>query len=134
MRSAPTPMHALHTASIRKFKTAFSPLASPSSNYSTISEMSTSPLSACSSVTSPGRRSTSSTRLSHFGHFANLSTISLNLRQNVRNLIKRSPSQVELEQEEERLQCGDELLGLIEPRPEAAGYVGGFEEVLFGRF
>lgn len=47
--------------------------------------------------------------------------------------IRRSPSQMELEQEEERLICGDELLGLIEPRPCAMSAVGSFEEVLFGR-
>lgn len=40
---------------------------------------------------------------------------------------------MELEQEEERLICGDELLGLIEPRPCAMSAVGSFEEVLFGR-
>lgn len=47
--------------------------------------------------------------------------------------IRRSPSSIELEQEEERLTCGDELLGLIEPRPTAPSAVGSFEDVLFGR-
>lgn len=47
--------------------------------------------------------------------------------------IRRSPSQIEIEQEEERLTCGDELLAVIEPRPSAPSAVGSFEDVLFGR-
>lgn len=47
--------------------------------------------------------------------------------------IRRSPSQIELEQEEERLTCGDELLDIVEPRPSAPCAVGSFEDVLFGR-
>jgi hypothetical protein len=47
--------------------------------------------------------------------------------------IRRSPSQLELEQEEEKIETPEELLSLIEPRPFAGTAVGGFEDVLFGR-
>jgi len=59
--------------------------------------------------------------------------MSVNSFRQIRSIIRRKPSTVELEQEEERRDCTDELLGLIEPRPVAATYVGGIEEVLFGR-
>ena len=47
--------------------------------------------------------------------------------------MRRSPSLMELELEEERRLCGDELLDLVEPRPALGCAAAGFEEVLFGR-
>ncbi|KAJ9630746.1 hypothetical protein H2203_001270 [Taxawa tesnikishii (nom. ined.)] len=107
-----------HPSSLRRLRTAFSPSRSPT--ISITSDCSTSPLSHTSS---------SSSRFSHFTNFSNLSNLSLGLR----NVIRRSPSQIAIEQEEEKRSCGDELLGLIEPRPMAPVVYGGIEEVMFGR-
>ncbi|KAK8196718.1 hypothetical protein M8818_006885 [Zalaria obscura] len=103
-------------ASLRKIRTAFSPSRVSSSSRS---DSSTSPLSA-----------RSSNSFSRFTTFSNLSNISLSIR----SVIRRSPSSVELEQEEERRLCNDELLDLIEPRPSLGPAHGGIEDVLFGRF
>jgi len=59
--------------------------------------------------------------------------MSTNSFRQIRSFIRRSPSTIELEQEEERRDCTGELLGLVEPRPTAEAHVGGIEEVLFGR-
>lgn len=40
---------------------------------------------------------------------------------------------VEIEQEEERTCIADELVGLVEPRPEVGIALGGIEEVFEGR-
>lgn len=40
---------------------------------------------------------------------------------------------VEVEQEDERRSCSDELVGLVEPRPYVGPSLGGIEEVLEGR-
>ena len=75
-------------------------------------------------------------RSSMSGRFSHMTTsFSSNSLASIRSkfAIRRSPSQIELEQEEERLVCGDELLGLVEPRPSAPCAAGSFEDVLFGR-
>ena len=105
--------------SFRKVKAVFSPLGSPVASYSNMSEA----LSASSSrAQSPSRFSTSS----------NFSGLSLSMR-NVRNMIRRKPSTVELELEEERRSCADGLITLVEPRPASVAHLSGIEEVIFGR-
>ncbi|KAF2154778.1 hypothetical protein K461DRAFT_102119 [Myriangium duriaei CBS 260.36] len=106
--------------SFRKVKAAFSPLGSPVSSYVSMSEA----LSTSSSrAQSPSRFSTSS----------NFSSLSLSMR-HVRNMVRRKPSAVELELEEERRSCADELITLVEPRPNSAAHLNNIEEVIFGRF
>ncbi|GAM86106.1 hypothetical protein ANO11243_041160 [Dothideomycetidae sp. 11243] len=106
--------------SFRKVKAVYSPLGSPMSSFINMADA----VSASSSrAQSPSRFSTTS----------NFSSLSLGHR-STRNMIRRKPSTVELELEEERRCCGDELIGLVEPRPNGiAAHLSGIEEVIFGR-
>ena len=54
-----------------------------------------------------------------------LSTISRNVR--------RKPSTIELELEEERRCYADELITLVEPRPATSARLNAIDEVIFGR-
>ena len=110
------------TGSIRKFRNAISPFGSPASAYTSRSEDGA--FSGPSSPMSSPSRSASTNRLS---------VMSATSFRQFRNIIRRKPSTVELEQEEEKQSCADELLCLVEPRPEAPTCIGGIEEVLFGR-
>ncbi|PSK55313.1 hypothetical protein B9Z65_2702 [Elsinoe australis] len=114
--------------SFRKVKAILSPLGSPSPSYSNMSDAQ-SYMSGPSSPASSPSRSNQNNRFSTASNFSNLS---FQLR-NMRNMIKRKPSTVELELEEERRLCDDGLLDIIEPRPSTVSHVNGIDEVLFGR-
>ncbi|KAF2808424.1 uncharacterized protein BDZ99DRAFT_55382 [Mytilinidion resinicola] len=110
----------LRTPSLRRLRTAFSPTREPRpreplSASSTSSTRTTSPLTRTSSPDS---------------HFSASSTAS-SLRALL--LLRRKPSSLDLEMEEERRSFGVEL-DMLEPRPhgEARG-MGGIFEVLDGR-
>ena len=105
------------SGSLRRLKTVFSQSHIPSAPLSPVSETTTSCYTAS--------RSSTGSRFSQL--VSSMSSYSIG-----KNSIRRSPSQMELEQEEERASCPNELLEMIEPRPEAGAAVGSFEEVLFG--
>ncbi|KAF4547487.1 Hypothetical protein D9617_41g062380 [Elsinoe fawcettii] len=111
--------------SFRKIKSIVSPLGSPSPSMSNMSDSQSYMSSPTCSPSRPGQ----SNRFSTASNFSNLS---FQLR-SMRNMIKRKPSTVELELEEERRVCNDGLLDIIEPRPSAVSHVNGIEEILFGR-
>lgn len=123
---------------LRRLRTVFTPSSqglSPVSeekmpNTYTASRLSTDDSCCSFSASHSPLRSSMSGRFSQLA--SSFSSHSLNSMR-AKFAIRRSPSQIELEQEEERLMCGDELLGLIEPRPCAPSAVGSFEDVLFGR-
>lgn len=114
MRSSTSPISP--STSIRRVKAAFSPMDSPIASYSDVASR------ASSRAQSPSRFSTAS----------NFSSLSLGLRA-VRSMIRRKPSTVELELEEERRSCADQLMTLVEPRPISPAHLNGIEEVIFGR-
>ncbi|GAB7355755.1 hypothetical protein MBLNU459_g6443t2 [Dothideomycetes sp. NU459] len=109
-------------ASLQRLRTAFSPSAT-TSILSPVSEAGTS---------SP-RTSFSLSRSSMSGRFSNLTSSFSTYSIGLRNSIRRSPSSMELEIEEERLSAPEELISLIEPRPAVGPAVGGIEDMLFGR-
>ncbi|KAF2496015.1 hypothetical protein BU16DRAFT_560864 [Lophium mytilinum] len=108
----------LRTPSLRRLRTAFSPPRGPRSASSSTasSTRTTSPLTRTSSPDS---------------HFSAASSTTSSLRALL--LLRRKPSSLDLEMEEERRSFGVEL-GMLEPRPsgEARG-MGGIFEVLDGR-
>ncbi|PNS19003.1 hypothetical protein CAC42_6098 [Sphaceloma murrayae] len=114
--------------SFRQVKAVLSPLGSPSPSYSNMSDAQ----SYMSDPASPGSSPCRSNPSNRFSVASNFSNLSFQLR-NMRNMIRRKPSTVELEIEEERRLCTDGRLDLIEPRPSAVSHVNGIEEVLFGR-
>lgn len=124
--------------SLRRLRTAFAPSCEGLSPVN--EEQST---YTASRLSSDGSFCTASSPFAHSplrssmsGRFSQMaSSFSSNSLNSLRSkfAIRRSPSQIELEQEEERLMCGDELLDIIEPRPVAPSAVGSFEDVLFGR-
>lgn len=67
------------------------------------------------------------------GRFSNLASSFSTYSIGLKNSIRRSPSTMELEIEEERQTAPEELISLIEPRPAFGPAVGGIEDVLFGR-
>lgn len=104
------------SGSLRRLKTVFSSSHIPTAPLSPVSE---------TTVYTASRSSTGS-RFSQL--VSSVSSYSIG-----KNSIRRSPSQIELEQEEEKAETPEELLGLIEPRPFAGDALGSFEDVLFGR-
>lgn len=102
--------------SLRRLRTALT--SSTSSPPRSASECSTSPLSA---------RTPSSLSGFNFG-FANQSSSSLTPHS--RRIIRRKRSTMEEQREEERLVMGDELVGLVEPRPSVG--LANIEEILEG--
>lgn len=104
--------------SLRRLKTVFSMTHIPGAPLSPVSEASTSGYTAS--------RSSTGSRFSQL--VSSVSSYSIG-----KNSIRRSPSSIELEQEEEKTQTPEELLGMIEPRPFAGAAVGSFEDILFGR-
>lgn len=106
-----------HTLSLHRLKTAFSPVrrsASPSSSTGT-----TSPLTRTASPDAHGSPSSFRSRSSTHSSIRHLL------------LLRRKPSFLDLEMEEERCLFGTEL-GVLEPRPGSAemGVGVGIEEVL----
>ncbi|OCL06442.1 hypothetical protein AOQ84DRAFT_223808 [Glonium stellatum] len=101
----------LRTPSLRRLKTAFSPSSTSNSSLSSTSSTgTTSPLTRTSSPDS--RHSSSSLR--------------------ALLLLRRKPSSLDIEMEEERRSFGVEL-AMLEPRPQVGIVAGGIFEVLDGR-
>ncbi|KAL1306794.1 hypothetical protein AAFC00_005453 [Neodothiora populina] len=125
--------------SLRRLRTAFTPSSeglSPVTEEQMPSTYTASRLSTDESFCSASSSfSPSLPRSSMSGRFSQMATsFSSNSLNSLKSkfAIRRSPSQIELEQEEERLMCKDELLDIVEPRPCAPSAVGSFEDVLFG--
>ncbi|KAL2354009.1 hypothetical protein BJ546DRAFT_90812 [Cryomyces antarcticus] len=107
-----------------RIQQAFQPLRSPSLHrLKTVFSSSTSPTRSSSSSTSPLSASSSA-----------ISDLSGTSRFSFRTVLflRRNPSMVQMEMEEERRSFGDELQ-LLEPRPNVPAVTGGIFEVLDGR-
>ncbi|CZT16762.1 uncharacterized protein RCC_02597 [Ramularia collo-cygni] len=107
--------------SLRRLRTAFTLPSASAPSSRPASEFSTSPLSA--------HTSSSSGSFAGFNFdFGNHSSTSLILHP--RRIIRRKRSTMEEQREEERLVMGDELVGLVEPRPSIG--LANIEEILEG--
>ncbi|KAF2842437.1 hypothetical protein M501DRAFT_1013780 [Patellaria atrata CBS 101060] len=109
------------TPSLRRLKTAFSPVRQSSRSRSTSSSSSTISSTSPLTVTPSSALSTSSTT-------SNASSLAAALA------LRRKPSMLDLEMQEERRSFAQEL-NMFEPRPDVHfdGAVGGIFEVLDGR-
>jgi len=119
MQSSPSTLSPSTSFTFRRTP-ALSPLSSQS--------IPANPFDSSSGTSSPTRSSHSTNH--HRFSFSSAITFSL------KNLIRRKPSTVELELEEEKHTCEGELLNLIEPRPMelASLSMAGIDQVLlFGR-
>ena len=105
------PFSPLRTPSLHRLKTAFSPSSTSNSPLSPSSTGTTSPLTRTSSPDS---------------HYSSSSSLRALL------LLRRKPSSLDIEMEEERRSFGAEL-AMLEPRPQVGVVAGGIFEVLDGR-
>ena len=102
----------LRTPSLHRLKTAFSP-----------SSTSNSPLSSSSSTDTTSPLTRTSSPDSHYSSSSSLRALLL---------LRRKPSSLDIEMEEERRSFGAEL-AMLEPRPQVGVVAGGIFEVLDGR-